>query len=207
MKTIVTKDDAYLAAEIIRGGGLVAVPTETVYGLAANALNPTAVARIYEVKGRPETKPVSVLVTGIKQAEMLCRDIPDDAYKIAEAFFPGPLTIVLKKSILVPDIVTAGGDSVGIRCPAQDITLRIIELAGVPIAAPSANISGKASPKEVEKVLAYFDGKIECVVDGGRCAVGVDSTIIDMTVSPYKVLRTGGLFLKEIEDRTGIKIV
>ncbi len=183
-----------------------AVPTETVYGLAANALDAEAVAKIYNIKGRPESKPLSLLVTGLEQAEMLCRDIPDDAYKLAEAFFPGPLTLILKKSDLVPDIVTAGRDSVGIRCPAQEITLKIISLAGVPLAAPSANISGEESPKEAGKVLEYFDGKIDCVVDGGRCTVGTESTIIDMTCRPYKLLRAGGLGLDEILKRTGISI-
>ena len=204
MKTAVTKTDAAFAAEVIRSGGLAAVPTETVYGLAANGLDSSAVEKIYEVKGRPETKPISLLVTGMEQVEKFCRDIPEDAYRLAAAFFPGPLTMVLKKNGLVPDIVTAGGDTVGIRCPDKDITLEIIRLAGVPLAAPSANPSGSPSPKNAADVLAYFDGSIDCVVDGGQCSVGIESTIVDMTSKPYRILRRGGLSADEMEERTGI---
>ena len=207
METLIIKDgDAEKAADIIKCGGLAAVPTETVYGLAANGLSPEAVEKIYKVKGRPEAKPISLLVTGMEQAEALCRDIPEDAYRLAEAFFPGPLTMILKKRDTVPDIVTAGGATVGIRCPAQDLTLEIIRLAGVPLAAPSANISGQPSPKSLDAVLGYFDGKIECAVDGGKCSVGIESTIVDMTERPYRVLRRGGLSAEEIEKRTGIRV-
>lgn len=195
------------AAAIIRDGGLVAVPTETVYGLAANGLDGAAVEKLYEVKGRPEGKPISLLVSGMEQAEGLCRDIPEDAYKLAAAFFPGPLTLILPKRASVPSVVTAGGDTVGIRCPDQALTLELIRLAGVPLAAPSANPSGEKSPKDAETVLAYFDGRIDCVIDGGRCAVGVESTIVDMTKKPYRILRAGGLSDEEIESRTGIKTV
>ena len=200
MKTLIIRDGNVLpAAEIIKQGGLVAVPTETVYGLAANGLDESAVKRLYEVKGRPEQKPISLLVSGMEQAEELCRDIPDEAYKLAKAFFPGPLTMILKKSAAVPGIVTAGGDTVGIRCPRQPLTLEIIKLAGVPLATPSANISGMPSPKDFDRVLGYFNGKIECAVDGGVCDLGIESTIVDLTVKPFVILRAGGLTPEEIK--------
>ena len=188
------------AADIILNGGLVAVPTETVYGLAACGLKGEAVAKIYEVKGRPGTRPISLLISDMKQAEKLCRDIPKEAYALAEAFWPGPLTMILKKADCVPDIVTAGGDTVGVRCPDHKLTLKIIDLADAPLAAPSANPFGKTSPKDFESVLDYFDGKIEGAVDGGRCSVGIESTIVDMTVRPFKILRQGGLDKEKIED-------
>lgn len=207
MDTLILKDDFYKAADIIKDGGLAAVPTETVYGLAANGLDEASVAKIYEVKGRPETKPISLLVYDIKMAERFCENIPKDAYTLAESFWPGPLTMILKKSAAVPDIVTAGGDTVGVRCPDHDMTRAIINSAGIPLATPSANISGQPSPKNAAAVLEYFDGKIQCVVDGGECAVGIESTIIDMTSKPYKVLRAGGLSAEEILSKAGIEVV
>ncbi|MBR6259682.1 MAG: threonylcarbamoyl-AMP synthase [Oscillospiraceae bacterium] len=200
MKTLIIRDgNVSPASEIIKNGGLAAVPTETVYGLAANGLDENAVRRLYEVKGRPEKKPISLLVTGMEQAEELCRDIPEEAYMLAKAFFPGPLTMILKKKDAVPDIVTAGGDTVGIRCPRQKLTLEIIRLAGVPLATPSANISGMPSPKDLDSVLGYFNGKIECAVDGGVCDLGIESTIVDLTVKPFRILRAGGLTPEEIK--------
>lgn len=187
------------AAEIIRKGGLVGVPTETVYGLAANGLDEGAVQKIYDVKNRPETKPISLLVTGMTDVEKFCRDIPASAYILAEKFWPGPLTLVLRRNENVPDIVTAGGDTVGVRCPDHDKTLQLIRLAGVPLAAPSANLSGEPSPKTADDVLRVFDGKIEAVIDGGRCAVGVESTIVDLTSGTIKILRMGGLPKESIE--------
>jgi L-threonylcarbamoyladenylate synthase len=206
MKTSVTKD-INTAAGVILSGGLCAVPTETVYGLAANGLDSSAVQKIYDVKGRPETKPISLLVSGMADVEKFCEDIPYTAYLMAEKFWPGPLTMILKKNPSVPEIVTAGGDTVGVRCPDHGLTLGIIRAAGVPLAAPSANISGCPSPKNLRSVLDYFDGKIECAVDGGECTVGIESTIVDMTVTPPKVLRPGGLSRERIFDETGIETV
>lgn len=204
METLIIRNGNLLpAAEIIKKGGLVAVPTETVYGLAANGLSEDAVKKLYEVKGRPEKKPISLLVTGMEQAEKFCRDIPEEAYLLAEKFFPGPVTIILKKRDVVPDTVTAGGDTVGIRCPANPLTAELIELAGVPLAAPSANISGMPSPKDVDAVLGYFDGKIDCAVDGGKCSLGIESTIIDMTEKPFKILRQGYLSAEEVFNALG----
>jgi L-threonylcarbamoyladenylate synthase len=204
LKTLlITDNDMTPAAEIIKSGGLVAVPTETVYGLAANGLDGNAVMKIYEVKNRPETKPISLLVSGMADAEKFCREIPDAAYLLAEKFWPGPLTMVLKKRGSVPDIVTAGGDTVGVRCPDHPKTLALIQLAGVPLAAPSANLSGAPSPKNVDDVLKVFDGKIDGAVDGGPCTVGIESTIVDLTVSPARILRQGGLAREAIENVVG----
>ena len=192
MKTVLIKDDDLsYAVETLLSGGLVGVPTETVYGLAGNGLDAGAVSRIYEVKGRPEVKPLSLLVPNIKVAETVCAGIPKSARLLAEEFWPGPLTIVLPKRDTVPQIVTAGGNTIGIRCPDHPKTLELLRLAGVPAAAPSANISDMPSPKSAEDVLAYFDGKINCIIDGGRCMFGVESTIVSLVTHPYKILRQG----------------
>lgn len=203
---IITDNNMTPAAWIIKNGGLVAVPTETVYGLAANGLDGCAVEKIYDVKNRPETKPISLLVAGMADVEKFCRAIPESAYVLAEKFWPGPLTIVLKKSGLVPEIVTAGGDTVGVRCPDHPKTLELIRLAGVPLAAPSANISGEPSPKNVMDVLSVFGGKIDAAIDGGACAVGIESTIVDMTVTPPRILRQGGLAREVIEEAAHSKL-
>lgn len=195
----ITDDHMAPAADIIKNGGLVAVPTETVYGLAANGLDAAAVEKIYDVKNRPETKPISLLVSGMTDVEKFCRDIPEAAYILAEAFWPGPLTMVLFKNSSVPDVVTAGGATVGVRCPDHPKTLALIRLAGVPLAAPSANLSGQPSPKNVSDVLKVFDGKIDAAIDGGTCTVGIESTILDLTVTPPRILRQGGLGKDKLE--------
>ena len=200
METILLSGgDLSYAVEVFLRGGLVGVPTETVYGLAGNALNKDAVAEIYEVKGRPAIKPLSLLVPNLEVAETVCAVIPESARKLAEAFWPGPLTIVLKKRDTVPDIVTAGGDTIGVRCPDHAKTIEFLRLAALPAAAPSANVSDKPSPKSAQDVLDYFDGKIECVIDGGVCALGVESTLVDLTVEPYRILRQGALPEEEIK--------
>ena len=207
MKTVVIKDDnlSYAVDTILRGG-LVGVPTETVYGLAGNGLNAEAVAQIYEVKGRPAIKPLSLLVPGIDVAKSVCSVFPESALLLAEAFWPGPLTLVLPRNDLVPDIVTAGGDTVGVRCPDHPKTLEFLRLAGVPAAAPSANISDMPSPKSAEDVLAYFDGKIDCVIDGGVCTLGVESTLVLLSTEPgyYKIIRQGALAEEDIVRVLGL---
>jgi len=205
MDTLILYGDVAPAAEILSAGGLVGVPTETVYGLAANALNAAAVGKIYEVKGRPEVKPVSLLIPDLQTAGRFCRDIPEAARALAAAFWPGPLTMILYRRDSVPDIVTAGGDTVGVRCPAHEKTLELLRLSGLPLAAPSANTSGCPSPKTAADVLSYFDGKIDCVIDGGECSVGVESTIVDMTCDPPRILRRGGLPGADIERVLGVK--
>lgn len=200
MKTKIFTEELGEAAEIIRNGGLVAVPTETVYGLAGNGLNEKAVKKIYEVKGRPAVKPLSLMVSGKEAMKDYCEDVPTQAEKLAEKFWPGPLTIVLKSKDLVPEIVRAGGTTVGLRCPAHDMTLEALRMAGVPFAAPSANPSGEESPKDAGKVKEYFDGKIDGIIDGGPCGIGTESTLLDMSAVPYRILRQGALSKKEIED-------
>lgn len=193
MKTEIIAKNTARAAEILRNGGLVALPTETVYGLAGNGLDPAAVEKIYEVKGRPEQKPLSLMVPGKEAIAEYCEDIPPGAYVLAERFWPGPLTIVLKAKNHIPSIVLAGGHTVGLRCPDQADTLALLKECALPLAAPSANPSGAESPKTAEAVAAYFDGAIEAILDGGECALGTESTVIDMTVSPFRVLRKGAL--------------
>jgi len=191
------------AADIISSGGLVAIPTETVYGLGASALIDEAVARIFEVKGRPQDNPLIIHVHGAEALDKWCSEVPEEAYALAEKFWPGPLTMVLKKKPCVPDRVTAGMDTVGVRCPDHSATLRIIELAGVPIAAPSANISGKPSPTTAEHVRHDIDGMVEAIVDGGDCRVGLESTIVDLSVTPPRLLRPGEVSLEQLREVLG----
>lgn len=185
---------------IMRGGGLIAVPTETVYGLAGNGLDEKAVAEIYEVKGRPEVKPLSLMVHDAASMERYCKNVPPQAYTLAKKFWPGPLTIVMKAKPCVPEIVRAGGETVGLRCPDHPLTLELLEKSGVPFAAPSANPSGEPSPKNADSVLKYFDGKIDAVLDGGECGIGCESTLIDLSRTPYRILRQGALPADEIAD-------
>ena len=193
MKTLRTKDDIKTAAALLRKGGLVAVPTETVYGLAGNALDERAVRQIYEVKGRPEVKPLSMMVPDESAMARWCVDVPHAAHALARRFWPGPLTIVLRSGDAVPELTRAGGATVGLRCPDSELTLALLREAGLPLAAPSANPSGAPSPKTAEDVLAYFDGAIDAVLDGGPCGIGRESTIIDLSAPPYRILRQGAL--------------
>lgn len=200
MKTELISRDIARAAELIRQGQLVAVPTETVYGLAGNGLNEAAVKDIYDVKGRPEVKPLSLMVPGPEAMALYCREIPPQALELAEHFWPGPLTIILKSKDCVPLIVRAGGDTVGLRCPDHPLTLAALREAKLPFAAPSANPSGAPSPQCAGDVMRYFDGRIAAVIDGGPCGIGRESTIIDMSTAPYKILRQGALPEAEIMD-------
>ena len=184
---------AQIAADIIKNGGLVAVPTETVYGLGANGMNEAAVAKIFEAKGRPQDNPLILHLTGAEQIELYCHHIPQKAYDLAEAFWPGPLTMVLPARECVPKRTTGGLSTVAVRCPDCHITREIIRLSGVPLAAPSANISGKPSTTTAEHVRYDHDGKIDAIVDGGACRVGVESTIVDLTEERPRLLRPGGI--------------
>ena len=200
-KTI--EDKICAAAKILKEGGLVAVPTETVYGLGANGLDTDAVNRIFEAKGRPQDNPLILHVTGPQWLPRYCREIPPLAYVLARKFWPGPLTMILKRSPIVPDVTTAGLDTVAVRCPDHPVTLSIIREAGVPIAAPSANISGRPSCTTAQDVPEDMDGRIDGVVDGGACTVGVESTILDLTCDPPRLLRPGGLPLEDMERLIG----
>lgn len=193
MKTQRITTEIAQAADAIRAGQLVAVPTETVYGLAGNGLDPKAVAQIYEVKGRPSVKPLSLMVHDASAMARYCDPVPQAAHTLAEAFWPGPLTIVLRAQACVPEIVRAGGETVGLRCPDHPATLALIEAAQLPLAAPSANPSGAPSPKTADDVLAYFDGQIAAVIDGGPCGIGRESTLVDLSRTPYRILRSAAV--------------
>lgn len=191
------------AADILRRGGLLGIPTETVYGLGADGLNEDAVCRIFEAKGRPQDNPLILHVPEVSWLERYCRDVPASAYALAERFWPGPLTMILPKRDCVPLRTTGGLETVGVRCPDHPVTRAIIAAAGVPVAAPSGNTSGRPSPTTAGHMMEDMDGKIDGIVDGGACAVGVESTIIDLTVSPPRLLRPGGLPLEALEDLLG----
>lgn len=195
--------DTAEAAEILRRGGLLGIPTETVYGLGANGLNPDAVGHIFAAKGRPQDNPLILHIPSADWLERYCVDIPDTAYALAERFWPGPLTMVLRRKRVVPDVVTAGLDTVGMRCPAHPVCRAILAAADVPVAAPSGNTSGRPSPTNMADMLEDMDGKIDGIVDGGPCAVGVESTIVDLTVMPPRLLRPGGVTLEQLRDALG----
>ncbi len=196
-------ENIHRAAEIIKRGGVVAFPTETVYGLGADAFNPLAVARVFEVKKRPSFDPLIVHVAREAHLEKLVAEIPSDAKKLIERFWPGPLTVVLPKREEVPEIVTAGLSTVAIRMPDHPIALRLIEAAGSPIAAPSANPFGYLSPTTAEHVREQLGHEIDFILDGGPCRVGVESTILAFSEGRPELLRPGGLSLEEIESTIG----
>ena len=166
------------AAEILRNGGLVAIPTETVYGLAANALDADAVKKIFAAKGRPQDNPLIVHISEFDEIYPLVKHVPESAKALAERFWPGPLTMVLPKSDIIPDAVSAGLDTVAVRMPSHPVANRIIRAAGVPLAAPSANSSGLPSPTSAQHVKDDMMGRIDAIVDGGECDVGVESTVV-----------------------------
>ena len=191
------------AATLLRSGELVAIPTETVYGLAANGLDPAAVAKIFEAKGRPQDNPLILHIAHTAQLEQLCHTIPAAAYALAERFWPGPLTMVLPAKDCVPKCTTAGLPTVAVRCPDSAITRRIIDLSGVPLAAPSANLSGKPSTTSAEHVYHDHAGKIPLIVDGGNSRVGVESTIVDLTEQPPRLLRPSGITPEQLQEVLG----
>ena len=211
MKTLLLPGNApgtaKTAADILLSGGLVAIPTETVYGLAANGLDQSAVAKIFIAKGRPQDNPLILHVSEASEMERFCHHIPESAYRLAEAFWPGPLTMVLPARECVPKCTTAGLSTVAIRCPDNDITRQIIALAGVPLAAPSANLSGKPSTTTAAHVLHDHDGRIDAIVDGGPCRVGVESTIVDLSDGTPRLLRPGGITPEQLREILGELIV
>lgn len=200
-------DTAALAADLIRREELVAIPTETVYGLGANGLSEAAVIKIFEAKGRPQDNPLILHISAPEEMEQFCHHIPQAAYDLAKAFWPGPLTMVLPARSCVPKRTTGGLSTVAVRCPDSDVTRDIIRLAGVPIAAPSANISGKPSTTTAQHVLHDHDGKIAAVVDGGPCRVGVESTIVDLTEDRPRLLRPGGITPEQLLSVLGDLVV
>ncbi len=188
-------------AEMIKEGKLVAYPTETVYGLGTNALDENAVKRLFEVKGRPK-KPVSVVVSDLDHVERIAEP-NETALKLMERFFPGPITVIVKKKKVIPPIVTAGTDKIGIRMPDYKIPLKLAEFSGVPVTSTSANVSGKPSPTKPEHVMADFMGKIDAILDAGETPLKIESTVVDTTTEPPKVLRVGALPLDEIKKVVG----
>lgn len=186
------------AADRLRAGEVIALPTETVYGLAANALDENAVARIFQIKGRPAHNPIIVHVAGSEMAGNCVRHWPELAEKCSKSFWPGPLTLVLRCSEKIPGNVTAGGKTVGVRWPSHPFMQSVIRACGFPLAAPSANLSGRISPTNAGHVRQQLDGKISLIVDGGQSQVGIESTVLDLTVSPPRILRPGMIHLESL---------
>lgn len=191
------------AAEILKEGGLVALPTETVYGLGADALNPEAAGKIYQAKGRPSDNPLIIHISKIDSLKELVSEVPEMCKKLADKYWPGPLTVVLNKSKKVPYETTGGLDTVAIRMPENDIARGLIDLAGVYIAAPSANTSGKPSPTRASHVIEDLDGKIDMIIDGGSVGIGLESTIVDFTSEVPTILRPGAITKPMIEEVIG----
>ena len=187
------------AAEIIKNGGTVVFPTETVYGLGADGLNSEAVKKIFEAKGRPQDNPLIIHVSS-KDLNLYAEEVPQIANKLVEKFWPGPLTIILKKKDIVPNETSASLDSIGIRMPNNEIALKLIELSETTIAAPSANISGRPSPTDLQRCVEDLDGKVDCILGGEQSDIGVESTIVDCTVNPPLVLRPGGVTLEMLRE-------
>lgn len=187
------------AALILKEGGLVAFPTETVYGLGADAFNAEAVEKIFIAKGRPASKGLIAHIADIKDVRKLAKEVPKRAELLMDKFWPGSLTIVLNKSKIVPDATTAGLDTIAIRMPANKIALALIREAKTPIAAPSANPSGEPSPVNAQQVIGYLNGKVDVIIDGGKTDIGVASTVLDLTANPPAILRQGALEKEGIE--------
>jgi L-threonylcarbamoyladenylate synthase len=191
------------AAKLLRAGEIVALPTETVYGLAANAFDEKAVAKIFQIKGRPANNPIIVHVASLEMAGRCVKDWPNNADQLARAFWPGPLTLVLPRAKEIPDNVTAGGATVGVRWPSHPLIQAVIRRCDFPLAAPSANLSGRISPTSAEHVRKQLGGKILLIVDGGPSQVGIESTVLDLTVSPPQVLRPGMIHAESLAAVVG----
>ena len=200
--TVITKDIDKAVKELM-SGNVVGLPTETVYGLGADALNDNAVLKIYETKERPAFNPVIVHVYDMNEMEKYAERIPEKAFELAEKFSPGPLTFVLKKKNIIPDIVTSGNDSVGLRIPSHPVFRKVLNETKLPVAAPSANRAGRISPTSAEDVLSELDGRINFILDGGKCQIGIESTIISFTDEDVKILRHGFVTKEDMEQVIG----
>ncbi|HPO05729.1 MAG TPA: L-threonylcarbamoyladenylate synthase [Candidatus Gracilibacteria bacterium] len=192
-----------IAADILQKGGLVAFPTETVYGLGANALNEKAVAQIFLAKGRPQDNPLIVHIADKNDLYQLSSNVSDKALLLVDKFWPGPLTLILKKTEIVPDIITAGLDCVAIRMPSHPIALALIKEAKIPLAAPSANLSGKPSPTDAQHVIDDLYHKIDLIIDGGEVEIGIESTVLDLTTDIPQILRPGKITKQDLEEIIG----
>ena len=204
-----TEEDIKTAAELLKNGGVVGIPTETVYGLAADALNPEAVKKIYKAKGRPVENPLIVHICDFSDIVRLnlVTKIPDTAKKLADAFWPGPLTMIMPKSDLIPDETSGGHSTVAVRCPSHPVARAIIRAAGVPLAAPSANVSGRPSPSSAKYVFEDMNGKIDMIVDGGQSEVGVESTVVTLAQKPARLLRPGGITAEQLKSVLGEVVI
>lgn len=207
MKTkLLTPQEITQAAELLAQGEVVAFPTETVYGLGANALSPEAVARIFAAKGRPQDNPLIIHLAHANQTSQYVQEITPEVQLLIDKFWPGPLTIVLKKTKLVPEVVTGGLETVAVRVPDHPVALELLSETKFPLAAPSANISGRPSPTRAEHVLADLEGKIPAILDGGETGWGVESTVLDCTVRPFRILRPGGVTLEDLQDLVPVEL-
>ncbi len=189
------------AGELIKEGKIVIFPTETVYGIGTNGLDGNAVKKLYEIKQRPLNKPISLLVSNMDMVNLIAKDITEVEYKIMKSFFPGPLTIILKKKKIVPDIVTARQDTVGVRMPRGNVARKLVEMAGVPIAAPSANISGEPSGTNLQEIMKHFEGKVDYCIEGGNSELGLASTIVQVIDGKPVILRQGIITLEQINKK------
>jgi L-threonylcarbamoyladenylate synthase len=186
------------ARRLLQAGEVVAFPTDTVYGVGAHAFQPEAVAALYGVKGRPEEKAIPILVAQMEDVERVARVVPPAAWRLAERFWPGGLTIVLPRAARVPDIVTAGGDTVAVRCPAHPVPLALMNVLSAPLAATSANLSGQPSPATARQVIEQLAGRLPLIIDGGECPGGVASSVVDLSASPPRLLRAGAISADEL---------
>lgn len=193
-------DAIITACKILKQGGLVAIPTETVYGLAANTFDETAVAKIFEAKGRPQDNPLIVHVSDEQMLKTVVKELPEKALELAKKFWPGPLTMVLPRGEKVPASVSAGLDTVAVRMPSNEVARKIIALSGLPLAAPSANLSGSPSPTTAEHVIFDLDGRIDAVVVSEKCEVGVESTVVTLCTNPPRLLRPGGVTVEQLRE-------
>ncbi len=191
------------AVKVLRAGGVIAFPTDTVYGVGSHAFLPAAVERLYKVKKRPRHKAIPLLVANVLALEQITTEVPQVAYDLATHFWPGALTIVLKRSELVPDAVTAGGETVAIRAPDHPVPQALLAHLDAPLAATSANISGQPAPDTAEGVMVQLAGRIDLLLDGGKCPGGVASTVLDLTTTPPTVLRVGGISISDLEGVAG----
>lgn len=207
MKTLMLQaNETAIAAEIIKNGGLAAMPTETVYGLAANAFDGKAVAKIFRAKGRPMDNPLIVHISDISQIHLLVSDFPEKARILAEKFWPGPLTMILPKSDRIPDEVSAGLDTVAVRFPSHPVARKLISQS-MPLAAPSANLSGSPSPTGAKHVYDDMNGRIDAIIDGGECEVGVESTVITLVGEVPRLLRPGGITVEQLREAIGEVVI
>ena len=202
-----TRENLQLAAAIFRAGGLVGMPTETVYGLGANALDENAALAIFAAKGRPADNPLIVHISALDQVKDIVSEVPECARKLMDAFWPGPLTLIMPKHERIPLAVTAGLSTVAVRFPVHHVAREMIDLAGLPIAAPSANLSGRPSPTTAQHVLDDLNGRIPLIIDGGPCQVGLESTVVDTTRERAVLLRPGGVTREMLQDALGEEVL